>query len=200
MARLVSAVGKVIQKKGYTAISGPNIAAEAGLDKRLIWTYFGSIDHLVETYILQRDFWNMADGKVIRRLLQKPGEIGEKEITALLHGQLERMMKDKAQQRIIQWEISEKNKTLRKISDRREETGETLFRVLEPEFKEAGVDVRARMALQVAGIYYLVLHARFNGSLFCGLDINRPKDLERLRKALEDNVHRLYEEAKKPAN
>lgn len=134
MARLVTAVGKVIQKKGYTALSGTNIASEAGLNKRLIWTYFGSVDNLVETYILQRDFWNMADQRVISRLMEKPENIGQDHIAALLTGQLDRMMKDKALQRIIQWEISEKNRTLRKISDRREQIGKifskSLLRIL----------------------------------------------------------------------
>ncbi len=196
ITRLVAAVGGVIQKKGYTGLTGPNIAKEAGLDKKLIWTYFGSIDNLVETYILQRDFWNMADQKIISGLLKNPENIGKKDITALLHGQLERMMKDKVLQRIIHWEIGEKNKTLRKVADEREKIGEHLFEIIEPDFIDTGVDIRAKLALQIAGIYYLVLHAKYNGSLFCGIDINKATDLERLQKAIQDNVNAMYDEAK----
>ncbi|PLK44876.1 TetR/AcrR family transcriptional regulator [Emticicia sp. TH156] len=196
MTRLIAAVGAVIQKKGYTALTGPNIAKEAGLDKKLIWTYFGSIDNLVETYILQRDFWNMADQKIISELLKHPEAIGKKDITTLLHGQLDRMMKDKVLQRIIHWEIGEKNKMLRKISDKRERIGEQLFEIIEPDFSHTSVDIRTKLAIQIAGIYYLVLHARYNGSLFCGIDINQPGDLQRLRQAIQDNINAMYTEAK----
>ncbi|PLK44959.1 TetR/AcrR family transcriptional regulator [Emticicia sp. TH156] len=196
MTRLIAAVGRVIQKKGYTALTGPNIAIEAGLDKKLIWTYFGSIDNLVETYILERDFWNMADQKIISELLKHPENIGRKDITVLLHGQLDRMMKDKVLQRIIHWEIGEKNKTLRKVADKREKIGEHLFQIIEPDFANTGVDIRAKLALQIAGIYYLVLHAKYNGSLFCGIDINESTDLERLQKAIQDNINAMYEEGK----
>ncbi len=200
IARLVAAVGKVIQKKGYRALSGTNIAKEAGLDKSLIWAYFGSIDKLIETYILQRDFWNIAKEKKVSELLEKPDTIGKEDITALLHGQLDRLIEDKILQQIIHWEIGEKNKTLRKIADKREETGELLFQVIEPGFAGTGVDIRAKLALQIAGIYYLVLHAKHNGSLFCGLDINKSQDLERLREAIEDSVRMLYEQADAKGN
>jgi len=56
-ARMIAAVGKVIQKKGYHALNGPNIALECGLNKALIWNYFGGLDQLVEAYLTQKDFW-----------------------------------------------------------------------------------------------------------------------------------------------
>lgn len=193
MRRFITAVGKVIQEKGYTALGGASIAKEAGLNKSLIYKYFGGVDQLVEVYILQRDFWNMADKVIVSGLLEKPENIGSQEITGLLLGQLDGMFNDKILQKIIHWELGEKNKTLRKIADKREEIGEQLFQIVESDFNETGVDIRAKLALQIGGIYYLVLHAKNNGSLFCGLDINKPKDLERLRAAIEDNVLVMYE-------
>ena len=195
MARLVAAVGKVIPKKGYTALTGTNIAKEAGLDKSLIWSYFGNVDKLVETYILARDFWSSLESEKILEMVEKDDSLGKEEIIFLLHGQLERLNKDKILQQIIHWEIGKKNKTLRTVADRREEIGERLFQIIEPSFTRAGVDIRAGLALQIAGIYYLVLHARQNGSLFCGLDINKPEDLERLRRAIAENVLTLYDRA-----
>jgi AcrR family transcriptional regulator len=194
MRRLITAVGKVIQEKGYTALGGASIAKEAGLNKSLIYKYFGGVDQLVEIYILQRDFWNMADKVIVSRLLEKPENIGSREIAGLLLGQLDGMVNDKILQKIIHWELGEKNKTLRKISDKREEIGEQLFQIIESDFDNTGIDIRAKLALQIGGIYYLVLHAKNNGSLFCGLDINKPKDLERLRNAIEDNVLKMYQE------
>lgn len=194
--KLKEAVGQVLLKKGYRGLTATNIAEEAGVDPRLISTYFNGLDQLKEDYIMEQDFWNMADKKMITQMLLKPESIGRKEIVALLCGQLERMAEDRELQNIILWELAEENETLRKLADKREEIGEQLFGIIEPEFKEKGVDIRAKLALQIAGIYYLVLHATTNGSLFCGLDLNTAEGLSRLSKALDDNINAIYEQAK----
>ena len=68
MARMVASVGKVIQKKGYAGLTAPNIALAAGVNKQLVWTYFGGIDNLVEEYIMQRDFWKSGAKPMIQRI------------------------------------------------------------------------------------------------------------------------------------
>ncbi len=187
---------KVFTRKGHKGLTATNVADEAGVDPRMITYYFGGLDNLTEAYIMEQDFWNIADKKMIKRMLIKPESIGKEEITSLLQGQLEEMIQDRELQQIIQWEIAEENPTLRKLADKREEIGEQLFRIIEPDFKNAGVDIRAKLALQIAGIYYLVLHATTNGSLFCGLDLNTAEDVARLSRALADNVKSIYSEAK----
>ncbi|RYF76746.1 MAG: TetR/AcrR family transcriptional regulator, partial [Cytophagaceae bacterium] len=39
--RLLDAVGKLLKSKGYAALKVNDIAATAGLDKKLIYKYFG---------------------------------------------------------------------------------------------------------------------------------------------------------------
>lgn len=53
------------------------IARECGVNKQLVWTYFGGLDNLVEEYIRQRDFWKHAAKKQIEDLLKGPGHIRE---------------------------------------------------------------------------------------------------------------------------
>lgn len=191
MGNLLDAVGNVIRKKGYRALTGEAVAAEAGVDRRLVWTYFGSVDGLLEAYFARRDFWRTAYQDIIAKMLLEPQNIGQKNITT----QLDRMMNDESLQQVIQWEIVEKHKSLRKLADEREMIGEHLFKIIEPDFQKEGVDIRPNLALLIGGIYYLALHARINGSLFCGLDINKAQDLERLEKAIEDNIKSMYKEA-----
>ena len=185
MERLIASVGKVIRKFGYPGLTMANIANESGLDRRLIYTYFGALDNLVEAYLLRKDYWNAGAKKTVMGLLESPQDIGSDEINSLLTGQFETMLKDKAWQKIIHWEIGEKNKILRRLSDSREELGELLFQQIEQYFDRDSVDIRAVMALQIAGIYYLALHAKSNGSTFCGIDINQEDGKERIKRALE---------------
>lgn len=195
MARMVAAVGKVIQKKGYPGLTAPNIAIAAGVDKKLVWTYFGGIDNLIEEYVRQKDFWKFAAKGYIDDLLKNPEDIGKNEIEGLLQNQLDVLLKDKVLQKIIHWELGETNKMLRKIADRREDIGEQLFSLIMPDFEKSNTDLRARLALLIGGIYYLSLHAKTNGSAFCGIDINEDPGKERIENAIRDIIFEAYEKA-----
>lgn len=196
MDKLVASVGKVIQKKGYVGLNIANISKEAGLDRRLVYTYFGGLDNLVETYIKQKDYWNTDAQKDIQALLEDEGvDNGKRVAVSLLQGQFDAVLKDKALQKLIHWELGEKNKVLRKISDEREQLGEDLFNHYDPVFGQTDIDIRAVLALQIGGLYYLSLHAKTNGSLFCGIDINDPDGKERISKTLEKIVELCYREA-----
>lgn len=195
MNKLIMAVGKVIQKQGYAGLNIANICKEAGLNRRLVYTYFGSLDNLVETYIKQKDYWKSDAREHISSLLEKEATLNSEDIIKLLQGQFDAVLKDKALQKIIHWELGEKNKVLRKLSDGRERLGEELFKLGEPAFEKTDIDIRAILALQIGGLYYLSLHAKSNGSLFCGIDINQPDGKERISKALEKVVELCYKEA-----
>ncbi|WP_164122472.1 MULTISPECIES: TetR/AcrR family transcriptional regulator [Sphingobacterium] len=196
MARLVAAVGKVLQKSGYAGLTAPNVATAAGLDKKLVWTYFGGLDNLVEEYIRQRDFWKQAAKGYIEDLLKHPESISKDDIAGLLKNQFDTVLKDKVLQKIIHWELGEKNKMLRKVADRREEIGEELFQAILPDFEKSNISIRPRLALLIGGIYYLSLHAKSNGSTFCGLDINIEKDKELVDNAIQEFIFETYEKLK----
>lgn len=195
MARMVAAVGKVIQKKGYPGLTAPNIATAAGVDKKLVWTYFGGVNKLIEEYIHQKDFWRLAEKGDVEALLKDPNQIGHNEIGNLLQSQFEVLLKDKALQKIIHWELGENNKLLRNLADERERVGEQLFSLIIPDFEKSQVDLRARIALILGGIYYLSLHSKSNGSLVCGIDVNEDSGKQRIENAIRDIIFEAYEKA-----
>lgn len=194
-ARMVQAVGKVLLKKGYTGLNATSIAKECGVDKRLVWTYFGSLDNLVETYITQRDFWKSTASDSIMALLSETEGITSQQIGGLLQSQFETLLNDNVLQRIIHWEIGENKKFLRNLADQREEIGEELFKLIEMYFQKGNVDIRAILALLVGGIYYLALHSKINGSLFCGIDINEPQGEQRIKDAISYIITSAYTDA-----
>lgn len=193
MDKLVKAVGKVIQKQGYARLNVANISKEAGLDRRLIYTYFGGLDNLVETYIKQKDYWNSDAKKYINSLVEEESISNADIMIKLLQGQFDTVLKDQSLQKIIHWELGEKNKILRKISDEREQLGEEFFKRYESVFEDTDIDIRAILALQIGGLYYLSLHAKANGSLFCGIDINEPDGIERISKTIKRIIDLCYE-------
>lgn len=193
MNKLILAVGEVIQEKGYSGLNISNISKKAGVDRKLVYTYFNSLDNLIETYIKQKDYWSTKAKDTIEELSENPQRINADEISFLLRGQFESILSDKSLQKFIHWEIGEKNKILRKLSDNREDTGERLLRHLDSYFDPKDIDLRAVLALQVGGLYYLALHAETNGSTFCGIDITRDEGKERIKKALDILIHNTFE-------
>ena len=195
MARMVAAVGKVIQKKSYPGLTAPNIATAAGVDKKLVWTYFGGVNKLIEEYIHQKDFWRLAEKGDVEALLKNPNQIGPNEIGNLLESQFEVLLKDKALQKIIHWELGENSKLLRSLADERERVGEQLFSLIMSDFEKSPVDLRARLALILGGIYYLSLHSKSNGSLVCGIDVNEKSGKQRIENAIREIIFEAYEKA-----
>lgn len=185
MTKIINAVGRVLNKHGYPGLTIANIATAAKVDRKLIYTYFGTLDSLVELYITKRDYWKSKAKSSISSLMEKES-INDEEMSGLLKGQFETVMHDQILQRILQWELSEDNALLRKLAQDREDIGEELIRKYEKSKPvDYAEDIRPTLALQVAGLYYLAMHARTNGSTFCGLDLNTETDQQRIIRALE---------------
>ncbi|GAA0884631.1 MULTISPECIES: TetR/AcrR family transcriptional regulator [Sphingobacterium] len=191
-ARMIAAVGKVIQKKGYHALNGPNIALECGLNKALIWNYFGGLDQLVEAYLTQKDFWQIGDKGVLEQMITNPGSISISLIEELLKSQFNTFLKDKTKQKVIHWGLGEKTKALKNIADRRELLGEELFKHVDSKFENSENDLRATLAILVSSIYYLSLQAKSTGSTFCGIDVNTEAGKERIQKTMRKILEQTF--------
>lgn len=192
-AKLINAVGTVLQNKGYGNLNAANIARAAGVDKKLVWTYFGSVDNLIEEYIELKAFWRLnIPNSTISKLIGTSEKKRKEDVTLLLLDYFDIFSKDISLQKIIHWEMGESKEILRKIADKREMTGEHLFSLIDKQFENSETDIRATIALLMGGIYYLNLHAQVNGSKVCGLDINEDEDKEHILKAIERITYRCF--------
>jgi hypothetical protein len=133
---------------------------------------------------------------MIENIIQIPDNLGKNEMNSLFQAQFNVLLNDKALQKIMHWGLGEKNKVLRKISDQREEVGEKILTILDIDFENSDVDIRALLALQLAGIYYLSLHSKSYGTTFCGIDINAAEGKQRISKAIQNSIEMTYDRAK----
>lgn len=191
--RLIDAVGTVIKSKGYAGLNATNISRAAGLDRRLITLYFGTLDTLVETYIRGNDYWIAASGDAVNLISNNKGENTKEILDALLQNQLEYFWNDTEMQKIVLWQISESTQIMKEICDEREMLSKHFFSLSDIELAGTDMDLRAVSALLVAGIYYLVLHAKSTDSTFCEIDLKSQEGLERIRKAISVILKKAYE-------
>ena len=191
--KLLDAVGKVLKEKGYIGLTATNIAKAASLSRRLITIYFDSVDHLVETYVRNKDYWIASSGNT-QQVIAENSHNTKKIIEYLLLNQLDYFYKNSEMQKLILWEISKKTKIMYEVCEEREHLASTIFELTDKELEGKNIDIRAVSALLVAGIYYMVLHAKSTDTLFSEIDINTPEGMERIKNAIILILENTYKE------
>lgn len=194
--KLLSAVGEIIRKEGYRGLGVNKIAYTAGVNKKLIYRYFESVDKLIEQYVREKDYWvNFVSNMDVETSMRQ--DFGKEAIATILNKQLDFFYTANEMQHIVLWEISEQSTLMREVAEARERLGSELFALSDELFQKSMVDLRALVALQVAGIYYLVLHARNNGSTFCEIDINTEEGRSRIKNAMQQINQWAFDAAEK---
>ena len=191
--KLLKTVGKIIRTKGFHDLKLTKIAETAGVDKKLIYNYFGSAENLINEYLRSHDFGS-AIGEIDFSKIDL-SDHGKELSKILVSNMYEAMLKNKELQKIIVWELYEYNEILRKLSDHREALGDGLFEsVMAPHFKKNPKKYRAVLALLISSTYYLTIHAESNGSKFVGLDINNEEDRSIILEVISDIVNNAYKD------
>ncbi|MCM4169205.1 HTH-type transcriptional regulator BetI [Arenibacter antarcticus] len=190
--KLINAVGKVLKTKGYIGLSATNIAKAAGLSRRLITIYFDSVDDLVETYVRQKDYWISASGNTVDMIAANKGKDTKYILDYMIQNQLDYFFNNPEMQKLILWEISKKTKIMYEVCEDREHLGSEVFKLTDVELQGKNIDIRAVTALLVAGIYYMVLHAKSTDTTFCEIDINQPEGMERIKNAISLILENAY--------
>nr|WP_294876815.1 TetR/AcrR family transcriptional regulator [uncultured Pedobacter sp.] len=197
MLKLIAAVGEIIKNEGYTALGVNNIAKKAEVNKKLIYRYFdNNVNNLIETYVKTKDYWIGLSGDMERLMAESQIDGGRPMVKTILKTHLSFFYTEEEMQKIVIWETSEKSKLMKEVGLKREAFGEEVFKLLLPNFEKSDIDFRAIMALQVAGIIFMVLQSQASGNPFCGIDINNPNDMDRILKSLDQLTDLVYDKAK----
>jgi AcrR family transcriptional regulator len=186
--KLIHAAGKILRLKGLQHTSSSAIARLAGVDRKLISRYFGSLNGLLEAYVIQQDYWltyarelqTKPDGENIHQVREL--------LISLLVNQFTYFYNNEPMQRLILEEIGSKQWLMASISRIRESRGGDFFKVTDEFFEGTSIDFRAIASVIIGGIYYTTLHSKNNDSTFCGLNLQDPKDRDRISGALRTMI------------
>lgn len=190
--QFLDAVGEILEMKGFAALKVNDIAAIAGLDKKLIYKYFGGTEQLIEEYISTRDFWSNVSFQ------DAPANIkdgGLELLKQIFTSQFDTVHENKELQKILLWGITERRESLEKVAESREESGEEILtKLVDPYFGTKARTFRAAAALMVSGIYYLNMYAGLNAKTFAGIDLTIDDGRAEIKKAIEMMLDLLYKE------
>ncbi|WP_312769089.1 TetR/AcrR family transcriptional regulator [Epilithonimonas sp.] len=190
--QFLNAVGAILTTKGYKYLKINDIATTAGLDKKLIYNYFGGLEQLLDEYIKSQDFWtNVKEENAAVEITDGGREFSKQ----MLSEQFDFVSANKELQKILIWRLSEERQSLRKLTEGQEENGELLLKsITDSYFKDKSEDFRAVMAVLISGAYYLNLYSEINGSVFCGIDLKTEEGRYKIKKAFNMLVDKTYDD------
>ena len=186
MERILRAMGDVMAERG-TEKAGINAVAErAGVNKVLIYRYFGGWNGLLEAYVQRGFFLSMFNEKFVDSV---PGNLTTEARSKAWSDYTIQFMNEfrarKASQELIRWEMSNGETELaRRLADSRDQSYKNMVSKLAP---NADFDPIAINSLMTAAVTNLVLTSTQRDHIG-DIDLRSDAGWERLEKA----IRRIY--------
>lgn len=195
--RMIRAVGTLLARDGFQGMGVNALAREAGVDKVLIYRYFGSLDTLIDRYCQEVDFWPTADELIGYDEAQAMGLPAKQRMALIINNMGRSLRRRPLTQEIIAWELAAPSEFSKHLNAARKRVTAETFQRFFPE-----VDVpaegpssdpyRETYYLLVAGVVLLIVRNRHD-LLFDRRDLNDDahwavfeKTIERMCASLPD--------------
>jgi AcrR family transcriptional regulator len=191
--RILAAVGEVLAHDGFGGIGINAIAKQAGVDKVLIYRYFGGLPELLRAWGGSGRFWPRVQdllGPDPQALLALPmaerwARFFEHFIAELRHRPLTL--------EILAAEVQDHNELTVILEAEREQWGDDAVRLLGGPEMKARPWVQDVTLLLVAGVQYLLLRSR-RVRLFGGIDIRSDAGWKRLQHSVRTLALQLFDD------
>lgn len=190
--RILAAVGQVLARNGFAAIGVNAVAREAGVDKVLIYRYFGGLPELLRSWGASGRFWpRVADllGDDPSALLARPA--AERYARFFEHF-VDELRARPLTVAILAAELEHRNELTAILEAEREQWGHEATRLL------GGAELAARPYLNgitlllVAGVQYLVLRSR-RIRVFGGVDLQSDAGWAELKASIAELARTLFQ-------
>jgi len=184
-ARLLAAVGEVLARDGFAALGVNAVAKQAGVDKVLIYRYFGGLPELIQAWGESGRFWPSVDelvGPNRAAFLQLP--LADRYARFFEHF-IDGLRARPLTLEIMAAEITERNELTAILETERENWGAEAARLLGDDVWEQRPALRGVTLLMVAGVQYLLVRSR-TIRLFGGLDIRSDRDWATLKASVRE--------------
>jgi len=191
--KLLSAVGSILKKDGFTGLNVSNVAKKANVHRKLIYDYFGGMESLVKEYLNSKDYFKVSLDQIDEIMESSKTDFGRQMAYTLLENQFDALMENDEMRKIINWGLSENLKPLVELNQERERLGELFFsQITDDYFKGKDKNFRAIEGILVGAVYYITLQAKMSGETMCGIDVNTMEGKSEIKKALKQIVEWAY--------
>ncbi|MBN8509739.1 MAG: TetR/AcrR family transcriptional regulator [Burkholderiales bacterium] len=187
--RILRAVGEVLARDGFGAVGVNAIARQAGVDKVLIYRYYGGLPALLAAWGESGRFWPTVD-----ELIGPDPQAFECLPAAERYAQFLDRFVDALRARpmtleILAAEVVVRNELTAILESQREAWGERATRLLRPADLARAPELPDLTLLLVAGVQYLLVRSR-KIRIFGGIDLHTDAGWDRLKAAVRAMAQR----------
>lgn len=181
--RLVKAVGKVVAEVGFKRLGVNRVAREAGVDKKLIYRYFGGLGGLLEAYGETIEFWPSAE-ELLGGEAEDVRKLPPHALMSLFFRRYLRAILNRPQTlEILAWEALERNELTKGLEEVRVKTALEFFELMEQDPPE-DVDLTALVLLMAGAVNFLAVRSRVHSSIG-GVDLQSEAGWERIERCID---------------
>ncbi len=191
--RILAAVGLVLARDGFGGIGVNAIAREAGVDKVLIYRYFGGLSELLQAWGASGRFWPRVQdllGDDPQALLDLP--LAERYARFFEHF-IDELRRRPLTLEVLAAEVAERNALTAILEAEREQWGQEASRMLGGAGLQARPHAGTLTLLLVAGVQYLLLRSR-HIRIFGALDIRTDEGWQSVKDAVRALASQLFGE------
>ena len=184
-ARILVSVGEVLARDGFGALGVNAVAKHAGVDKVLIYRYFGGMSELLKAWGESGRFWPALDeliGDDRAPFFELP--LAERYARFFEHF-IDGLRARPLTIEIMAAEVNQRNELTAILESEREAWGAEAARLLGGDVWDERPSLRGVTLLLVAGVQYLLVRSR-TIRLFGGLDIRSDQDWAALKASVRE--------------
>jgi AcrR family transcriptional regulator len=181
-AKLIKAVGKVLAESGFRGLGVNKVAKEAGVDKVLVYRYFGGLPELVDAFSRTVDFWPTVEeliGPDPDRIRKLPPD---RQVAEFFKSFLGALRKRPVTLEILAWELLERNELSRELEDIRIKTILEYFEFLD---EVPDDDILTVIVVLMGGaVNHLLVKSRIN-TWIGGIDLTSEDGWDRIDEGID---------------
>lgn len=189
---ILKAVGDLLAEDGFQRIGVNAVARRAGVDKVLIYRYFGNLPKLLGEFGRSNEFWPDNDTMMSGWSNSEhpdPAGLGREILTR----HLDHLVRNPLTREILRWELSQKNELTQILAEIREEQGMELISHLGlDEEHDGGIDYEAVGAIIHAGLSYLALRSD-SADVYMGVSLASDAGWDRIRSAIGTLIGAVFQ-------
>lgn len=159
--RILTAINQLLAAEGYKALGINRVAKQAGIDKVLIYRYFGGLEGALKAWAETEDFWPRSD-EIIGMSRKDFAELDYlSQRKTLTINTLRAMRKRPQTLSILAWEMVENNELTRILAEQRARQNAELHDLLKPSGRasDGAMDTDVIELVLAAAVHYLAMTA-----------------------------------------
>lgn len=195
--KILTAVGRLLARKGSRGLGINAIAREAQVDKVLIYRYFGGLNELYRAFALEGEAFPTLEEIAGGRLADLSGGAAAASASALLLGFGRAVRRRPVLREMMRWELLDRNALTDAVAKERERQSQQWL-AMAPDMQ--GADLPAMAAVLAAGQVFLALRAK-TADTYNGIDLHSEEGWKRIEDAvaLLSGLFFQYAAGKEPA-